>query len=216
MTLTQSPFGPSRNLMRFAVPLKLVAVLFLGGCIHHSDPLFKSTTLSYFPPRCAASPQQPPPLYRADPLFHGYYGTCWRLWPEGWEPCADACLWPIDSVVPVPLETELLPTPAESLPMAPLPEPELAPPHTGNSPVPPPGSEDAVSPETAPDNSRHQSRQRAPQQSLASYRNHASQSSRRLSASQPVDDLKKVDTRPLANLPPGYRLPSPDPNQGVD
>lgn len=81
---------PIQSGIGLACCLTTVVLAIGAGCVH-PDPLFKSTAMSYTPPKYAAGPPPPPLCYQAEPLFYGYHAACWRAWPDGWVPCTGGC-----------------------------------------------------------------------------------------------------------------------------
>ncbi|PHR87471.1 MAG: hypothetical protein COA78_37105 [Blastopirellula sp.] len=75
------------KLQSYQLLLMLGLLLASSGCSLSNNYLKKDPTMlravphkSVLEPRCA-------PDYVANPYYHGYYETCWKTWPEDWNPC---------------------------------------------------------------------------------------------------------------------------------
>ena len=102
--------------IRWALCLLLLGSAGLAtGCAHAPKPpqssLISEQRLQYL------STPPPPGTYYASEAFHGYYGTCWRPWPYGWQPCVEPIC---GTAMPnAPLGVELMPPPQDLPPAVP-------------------------------------------------------------------------------------------------
>ena len=72
--------------------LVIVFAALMAGCTHTTKALQKScTSMRNEHLKCLVQPS-PAPNYCASNEFYGYYGTCWRPWPDGWTACNACCL----------------------------------------------------------------------------------------------------------------------------
>ena len=108
----------------------------LTGCAHSPKSTHHHSSL-ISPHRVKDLTRPPAPAYYVvSEHFYGYYGTCWRPWPAGWEPCVEPCTsWPV-TVTDHPLSPEIVPLPPTELAPPWLP-PEQPPGASRGQPQPP-------------------------------------------------------------------------------
>lgn len=126
-----------------ALALVLALAVAQSGCCCFECIEHCAAPLSYFPPRSALTPRNPPCGF-VDPMCYGYHATCWRSWPEDCDQGRDCLDWCQQDALPLPAKGDMAP-PMEPVPAnpdqpaAPMPEaPAPMPPASPASPAPPP------------------------------------------------------------------------------